>query len=85
MQPTQPSGTARLRRISPTAAFLVALGLMVVGLFAPGIVGGALLLLLAAGLVWLLRLTWPVLPAGGRLVRLLVLTLLVAVALAKIF
>ncbi|WP_326552475.1 DUF6703 family protein [Micromonospora sp. NBC_01813] len=85
MQPTQPSWPARLRRINPTGAFLAALALMLVGLFAPGVVGGAALFLLAGGLVMLLRLTWPAVPPAGRLLRLLVLTLLVAAALAKIF
>lgn len=85
MQPTQPPRPARLGRINPTGAFLAALALVLVGLFAPGIVGGAALLLLAGGLVWLLQLTWPALPPAGRLLRLMVLTLLVAAALAKIF
>ncbi|WFE29768.1 hypothetical protein O7623_11515 [Solwaraspora sp. WMMD791] len=85
MQPTQSSGPARLGRINPTGAFLIALGLVLVGLFAPGVIGGAALLVLAGGLAWLLRLTWAAVPPAGRLLRLLTLTLLVAVALAKIF
>ncbi|MFY1637030.1 DUF6703 family protein [Solwaraspora sp. WMMB335] len=88
MQPTQPpgpSGAGRTnRRISPTGAFLVALVLVLAGLFVPGAGGGLALLVLAAGLAWLLRITWPVLAAAGRLLRLLALTLLIAAALAKI-
>ncbi|ROO61704.1 hypothetical protein EDC02_3654 [Micromonospora sp. Llam0] len=85
MQPTQPSPPVRPGRISPTGAFLAALVLVLVGLFAPGVVGAAALLVLAAGLVWLLHRSWPAVPAAGRMFRLVALTLLVAVALAKIF
>ncbi len=84
MQRTQSPLLARLARVNPTAVFLAALALMLLGLFAPGIIGGALLLLLAAVLVALLMTTWPVQPPATRVVRLLMLTLLVAAALAKI-
>jgi hypothetical protein len=84
MQRTQSPLLVRLGRLNPTAVFLATLVLVLVGLFAPGVVGGALLLALAAGLVALTVTTWPVQPSAGRAVRLLMLTLLVTVALVKI-
>ncbi|ASW56239.1 hypothetical protein [Plantactinospora sp. KBS50] len=85
MQPTQPPFLARISRVNPTTVFLVTLALVLVGLFAPGIVGGGLLLALAAGLLTLLATTWPVQPPATRALRLVVLTLLLTVALLKIF
>lgn len=84
MQRTQTGWLFRLARVNPTTAFLATLVLVLVALFAPGIIGGGLLLLLAAGLAALMATTWPVQRPQTRAVRLLMLTLLVAVALAKI-
>lgn len=84
MQRTQKVLLARLARVNPTAAFLAALVVILAGLFAPGIVGGALLLLLAAGMAALMAATWPVQPQRTRTIRLLMLTLLVTAALVKI-
>jgi hypothetical protein len=84
MQRTQRPLPARLARANPTTVFLVALVLVLVGLFAPGPFGGVLLLALAAGLVALLLTTWPVQAPAGRVIRLVMLTLLIAVALAKL-
>ncbi|MBO4208132.1 DUF6703 family protein [Micromonospora echinofusca] len=84
MQPTQSSLLARLARVNPTAVFLTALVVVLAALFAPGIIGGALLLALAAALVALLVTTWPVQAPQTRVMRLLMLTLLVTAALVKI-
>ncbi|MDW5327420.1 DUF6703 family protein [Plantactinospora sp. KLBMP9567] len=84
MQRTQSVLLTRLARVNPTGAFLAALVLVLVGLFAPGIVGGALLLALAAGLAALLVTTWPVQSPPTRILRLVILTLLVGAALMKI-
>ncbi len=75
---------ARLARINPTAAFMVTLVVVLAGMFLPGIVGGALLLVLAGALATLTMTTWPVQPPATRVVRLLMLTLLVVAALAKV-
>lgn len=75
---------ARLAAANPTTAFVVALAVVLGGLFAPGIIGGGLLLALAGGLAALTMLTWPVQAPATRGVRLLVLLLLITVALAKI-
>ncbi|MFG3602309.1 DUF6703 family protein [Micromonospora chersina] len=84
MQRTQSPVLSRLARLNPTTVFLAALVLVLVGLFAPGAAGGVVLLALAAGLVWLMTVTWPVQSPGTRVLRLLMLTLLIAVALAKL-
>ncbi|HEY0003014.1 MAG TPA: DUF6703 family protein [Actinoplanes sp.] len=73
----------RLARTNPTTAFLIALAVMVAGLFLPGIVGAALLLVLAAGLAALTFTTWPVQSSSTRTLRLIMLTLLVAAVVAK--
>lgn len=75
---------ARLARVNPTVAFVATLAVALAGLFAPGIVGGGLLLVLAAALAALTWTTWPVQPPATRLLRLLILTMIVVAALAKI-
>ena len=76
--------TARLARINPTTAFVATLVIVLAGMFLPGIVGGALLLALAGALAALTMTTWPVQPPATRVIRLLMLTLLVVAALAKV-
>ncbi|BCB84377.1 DUF6703 family protein [Phytohabitans suffuscus] len=75
---------ARLARINPTAAFLGALAVMLVGLFAPGAIGGVVLLALAGGLIYLMGRTWPVAAPRTRTIRVIMLGLLLLVAFAKI-
>jgi len=80
-----PSGLpGRLARLNVTGVFLAALAFVLVALLAPGIIGGALLLALAAALAALMAMTWPVTAPRTRTIRLIMLTLLVAVALVKI-
>lgn len=74
----------RLARLNLTVVFLATIAYLLVALLAPGIVGGALLLLLAAVLIALMAMTWPVTVPRTRAFRLVVLTLLVSVALFKI-
>ncbi|GAB1690119.1 DUF6703 family protein [Krasilnikovia sp. M28-CT-15] len=73
----------RLAGVNPTAAFFVALVLLLAGLFLPGIVGAALLIVLAAGAAGLTFTTWPVQAPATRVVRLLLLVVLLVAALAK--
>jgi multisubunit Na+/H+ antiporter MnhB subunit len=75
---------ARLARINPTAAFLGALVVVLVGLFAPGVVGGVVLLALAAGMIYLMTRTWPVTSPQTRSIRVIMLGLLLLAALFKI-
>lgn len=76
---------ARLARVNPTAAFLAGLAYVLVALLVPGVAGGALLLVLVAGLGALAVLTWPVQRPGARALRLVALALLLAAALGKLF
>jgi multisubunit Na+/H+ antiporter MnhB subunit len=84
--PRNPDGNLlrRLARINPTTAFLLALAVLLTGFFAPGIIGGALLFALAAALGALTFTTWPVQTAPTRVLRLVMLSLLVGVAVTKI-
>ncbi|MEH0845890.1 DUF6703 family protein [Micromonospora sp. CPCC 205711] len=84
MQRTQSLLLARLARANPTSVFLATLVVVLVAFFAPGPVGGVLLLALAAGLGFLLATTWPVQTPRTRALRLVMLTLLIAVALVKL-
>ena len=84
MQPTQPTRAQRLARVNPTRAFLAALALVLAGLFLPGIIGGVLLLALAVGMITLIRMTWSIQAPQTRLVRLVLLTALIGVAIFKI-
>ena len=83
MTPLPDNLLRRLERISPTTAFLVALVLLLAGLFLPGIIGAALLFVLCAGLAALTFTTWPVQKPGVRAIRVILLLLLFAAAVAK--
>ena len=82
--PDQTDPLARLARLNVTGVFLATLALMLVALFAPGVIGGALLLALVAALAALMARTWPVQAPRTRALRLAVLVLLATVALIKI-
>jgi hypothetical protein len=74
---------ARLARINPTTAFVAALAVLLAGFFLPGIVGATLLFLLAAALAALTFTTWPVQSPATRVVRIVLLTLLLAAVIVK--
>jgi hypothetical protein len=73
----------RLSRVSPTAAFVVALVVLLAGFFLPGIIGAALLFVLCAAMAALTFTTWPVQRPSTRVVRVALLVLLLAVVVAK--
>ncbi len=56
------------------AAFLVA------GLLLPGAIGSVLLVILGLFLLWLIALSWPVLPTGSKVMRLIVVLLVFGAA-----
>ena len=60
------------------------LALTVAGLLLENVLGGVLLLVLAAFLAWLAVLGWPSLTPVGRLLRLLVIGLVVYFAFTKL-
>lgn len=75
---------AWLAGLPRTGVFLFALAVVLVGLFAPGLVGAIVLLLIAAGLVAVLRVTWPRLLAARRAMQLLLIAVLVVIAVVKL-
>ncbi|GGJ74507.1 hypothetical protein GCM10010123_00640 [Pilimelia anulata] len=75
---------ARLARRGPAPIFLGTIAYLLIALYAPGIIGAALLLLLVAALLAVGAHTWRVQSPGARLVRVLALSLLAAVAAVKL-
>jgi hypothetical protein len=73
-----------LARVSPTKVFLGALAVALLGLFLPGWYGTLLLLAVVVTLGGLLSQTWPVTPRPARVLRVLILAVLVAIATAKL-
>jgi hypothetical protein len=73
-----------MNRINPTGIFLATIVLVLAALFVPGPVGAGLLLLLALVAGALLLGSWQRLPAGGRVVRLAVVALLVVFAVSRL-
>lgn len=69
-----------LHRMPRVVPFLLVAALLLAGLGLKGVAGALLLLVLAAFLGLLLLLSWPVLPANARLLRLATLALVVATA-----
>jgi hypothetical protein len=74
----------RLARANRAAVFGLAAVLVLVALFAPGLVGAVLLLAIAAALFALSTLTWRVQPPATRAARLAVLAGLVLLAVIKL-
>jgi hypothetical protein len=64
--------------------FLLVLALLIGGLFAPTVLGAALLGVLVLLLGWLTYLAWPQLPPGGRLARTAVLALVLVAAAVRL-
>jgi hypothetical protein len=77
-------GDGPLARAKPLAAFVVVIGLFLAGVLVSGVVGALLLGLLAVGVGVLLATTWRVLGPSERVLRLLVLAVLVAVAILQL-
>lgn len=73
-----------LHRLPRWAPMLVMAVLLLVGLAVSGVVGAACIGAVAVFLGWLLYLSWPLLPARARALRLLAFGLLVGVALAQL-
>jgi hypothetical protein len=82
--PTDHPMLRRLARVKPLYGFIVALVVLLAGLFLPGIVGAALLFVLGVGLAALTVTTWPVQPPATRVIRVVLLVLLFAAVVAKI-
>jgi hypothetical protein len=74
----------RLARVNRTQAFLGALGVVVIGLFAPGWFGAVILFALVIALLAILVRTAPATRPGTVLIRLAILAGLVVVAALKV-
>lgn len=82
----QPRGRALLlllARLPRPAVLLLTLGLVVAGLFLPGLPGAVLLLVVSLLLAWLLGVAWPVLAPAARVPRVLTVALVLAYAAWK--
>jgi hypothetical protein len=93
----RPSGSGREHLERRSAGLLARLGTLprwlvvgavvaitVAGLLVPGVVGGVLLAVVAGLLGWLVALTWPVVGLAGRVIRVLLVAVVLAVAVAKV-
>lgn len=79
----QPRGRALLlllARLPRPAVLLLTLGLVVAGLFLPGIPGAVLLLAVGLLLAWLLAVAWPALAPPARVPRVLTVALVLGYA-----
>ena len=72
---------AFLSQLPRWLAPIVLAALFVAGAVARGWIGAAALFLVAAFIAWLASLSWPALRPPGRLLRVLIVTLLIAFAL----
>jgi hypothetical protein len=74
-----------MNRLNPTVVFLVGTLVVLAALFLPGPVGGVILLLVAAVAAVMTIAMWDRLPLVGRGARLVILAILVAGALKRLF
>lgn len=63
---------------------LLTVVLIAVGVLAPTAIGVAALTLVALFVGWIAYLSWPAVTAGGRLIRVLMLVLVVLLAVARV-
>lgn len=74
----------RLKRL-PRWTIPALMGLLLLGgLLIPSPLAGLLLIVLASFLAWLVALSWPVLPAGARWLRLVVVVVVAAAAVWRL-
>lgn len=88
MSPDTPRSDALIRRLHAVprlAPPVVALVLLLVGLMAPPLYAVPALLLLLAFIIWLASLSWHGIDGGGRLLRMLVIGVLAAGLLARVW
>ena len=74
-----------MNRLNPTVVFLVGTVVVLAALFLPGPIGGVILLLVAAVAAVMTIAMWDRLPLVGRGARLVILAILVAGALKRLF
>jgi len=74
----------RLNRLPRPLVPVATLVLVLVGVLAPPAVGLVALAVVAAFVTWIAYLSWPVVPASGRLVRVAMVGLVVVVGLTRL-
>jgi len=74
----------RLHALPGVVVPLATVALVAVGVLAPPVVGLVALLVVALFVVWISYLSWPVVPASGRVVRVVMVGLVVALALTRV-
>jgi hypothetical protein len=70
--------------VRPILVFIVVVGLFAAGVLVSGVLGAALLALLAVGVGVLLAATWRVLKPTDRVMRVVVLGILVVIAIIQL-
>jgi hypothetical protein len=78
------AGNGPLARIPPLVVFVVVIALFAAGVMIGGPVGAVLLAVLAVGVGVLLAVTWKVLKPSDRVMRVVVLGLVVAIAIVQL-
>jgi hypothetical protein len=78
------AGNGPLAKVRPLVVFVVVIGLFAAGVLISGVLGAALLGLLAVGVAVLLATTWRALTPTDRVMRVVVLAVLVAVAVLQL-
>jgi predicted neutral ceramidase superfamily lipid hydrolase len=77
-------GNGPLSRVPPVAAFLAVVAVFAIGALIGGAIGALVLGVLALGMAGLLASTWGALSTSQRAVRVFVLLILVAIAVALV-
>jgi len=77
-------GDGPLARVPPLVVFIAVVAVFAAAVIVGGVIGAFLLALLALGVAGLLAATWPRLSPGARVVRVLVLVVLVAIAVGLV-
>lgn len=75
-------GRGPLARVPPIAAFLLVATLFALGVWLRGPLGATLLGVLGVGVLALLAVTWRLLPTGARVLRVVVVIVLLAIAIS---
>jgi len=76
-----------LQTLNRVPKALVVIGLaafLVGGLLLPPAIGGVLLVVLGLFLLWLVALSWPILPTGSRVMRVLTVALVLGAAILRL-
>jgi len=79
-----PAIVGRLRGLNPTTVFLITLAIALAAMLTPGVIGAVIVLAVVGALLALARLTWRFTPLPTKVMRVLILLVLVAVAIVKI-